>query len=213
MNLLTIQRWGGVSIIAGSLLYACWAILYATLLPLHEYSRDFTLMILSPHWTWISAIALPGTILMIFGFTAIYSRLFSSAGVFGFIAYIFVVTAFLFQMATITWEIFLYPPIAHFSPAIPLFREGIFMRSGLFQLYDVLYDGTIGIGIILFSITLLRSREFPKYAGVMFFGGVVAYAIGSWINVYAAVTGVLVLSAGCLALGKRMFSPSVDMSR
>ena len=209
MNLATIQRWGGISMIIGSLFYACWAIVFATLLPLREYSKDMTVVILSPHWIWITAIALPGTILMIFGFTAIYTRLYSSSGVVGLLAYISVIVAFLFQTATITWEIFLFPPIAHFSPAIALFREGIFMKSKLIQFYDILYNGAIGIGVILFSVTLLRSREFPKYAGILLYCGVIAYAVGSWLNLYVSVIGVLILSLGCVILGKRMLSPAL----
>jgi hypothetical protein len=211
MNLSLIQRWGGISIIIGSMLYMFWAIFYAALLPLNQYSKDLAIVVMSPHWIWISAIALPGTILMIFGFTAIYSRLYSSSGIMGFFGYIFVVTAFLFQTASITWEVFLYPPIVSYGPSIALFREGIFMKNQLLHWYYVMYDGTIGIGVILFSITLIKSREFPIYAGILFFCGVLAYAIGSWLNVYFAVAGVIILSTGCFILGKRLFTPGLEM--
>jgi uncharacterized membrane protein YqgA involved in biofilm formation len=118
--------------------------------------------------------------------------------------------AFLFQAASITWEIFLYPPIVNYGPSIGLFRDGIFMHNQMLHLYYLLYDATMGLGVILFSITLLESREFPVYAGILFFCGVIAYAVGSWFNAYAAVAGVLILSTGCFVLGKRMFSPGLE---
>jgi hypothetical protein len=209
MKLSTIQRWGGMSIITGSILYACWAIFFATLLPLHEYFKDFAVIVMSPHWIWISAIALPGTILMIFGFTAIYSRLYRGSGTLGFFGYIFVVIAFLLQAAQLTWEIFLYPPIVNYGPSIALFREGIFMHNALVHLYGILFQAIMGIGVILFSLAIIKSREFPKYAGILFLCGVVMYGIGPWVNVYLAAAGVIILSSGCFILGKRMVSPGL----
>ena len=210
MKLSTIQRWGGVSIIIGSILFTCWAVFRTTLLPLHERGQDISIIILNPNWIWISSLALPGTILMIFGFTAVYSRMYSSSGILGFIGYVFIVLAYLFQAAQITWEIFLFPVIASHGQSVALFRDKILMVSPYVRLYSTMAEATIFSGVILFCLTLLKNREFPKIAGILIFCGAIIYAIGPMITVYVAIAGVVILSIGCFVLGRRLFSASLE---
>ena len=116
MKLSQIQRLGGIAIILGSILFAVWAIGWTTLLPVSERSRDISLLILNHNWIWISSMAFPGVILMIFGYTAVYTKLFDNSGISGFIGYIFIIIAYILQAAKITWEIFLYPNNSKLCP-------------------------------------------------------------------------------------------------
>jgi hypothetical protein len=204
MKFSTIQRLGGIAIILGSVLFTAWAICWTTLLPVHERARDVSLMILNPNWIWIASLAFPGIILMIFGYTAVYSRLYNKTGTLGFIGYIFIIVAYIFQAAKVTWEIFLYPIIVSYTPSLPLFTDKIIMQHPQFILFRWLASATIFIGVILFCITLIRSREFPKSAGILILCGAVIYAVGPMINIYLAIAGVLILSIGCFILGQRM---------
>ena len=204
MKYSTIQRLGGIAIILGSVLFTAWAICWTTLLPVHERARDVSLMILHPHWIWIASLAFPGVVLMIFGYTAVYSRLYNKTGILGFIGYVFIILAYIFQAAKITWEIFLYPIIVSYAPALALFRDKILLEHPQFILFRWLASLTIFIGVILFCITLIRSREFPKSAGILIFCGAVIYAAGPMINIYLAIAGVLILSIGCFIVGYKM---------
>jgi hypothetical protein len=204
MKYSTIQRLGGIAIILGSVLFSAWAICWTTLLPVHERARDVSLMILHPYWTWIASLALPGIILMIFGYTAVYSRLYNKAGLTGFIGYIFIMLAYIFQAAKVTEEVFLYPIIVGYAPSIPLFRDRILLEHPQFILFKWLASVTILIGVILFCITLIKSREFPRSAGVLILCGAVIYAVGPMINIYLAIAGVLILSMGCFIVGYKM---------
>jgi hypothetical protein len=96
MKYSTIQRLGGIAIILGSVLFTAWAICWTMLLPVHERARDVSLMILHPHWIWIASLAFPGVVLMIFGYTAVYSRLHNKTGILGFIGYVFIILAYIF---------------------------------------------------------------------------------------------------------------------
>lgn len=58
-----IQRFGGASIIIGSIIFTCLAIWWTTLLPVHKRALDFSIVVLNPNWVWISSLALPGMIL------------------------------------------------------------------------------------------------------------------------------------------------------
>jgi hypothetical protein len=205
MKFSTTQRLGGIAIILGSVFLTAWAICWSTLLPVHERTRDLSIIILDPHWIWIASLAFPGIILMIFGYTAVYSRLYDKAGISGFIGYIFIIIAYIFQAAKVTWEIFVYPIIVSYAPSLPLFSGKILTQHPQFILFRWLASVTIFIGVILFCITLLRSREFPKSAGILIFCGAVIYAVGPILNVYLAIAGVLILSVGCFILGYTMF--------
>jgi hypothetical protein len=205
MNFSTLQRWGGIAIILGSVFLTAWAICWSTLLPAHEQTRDLSKIILDPHWIWIASLAFPGIILMIFGYTAVYSRLYTKAGISGFIGYIFIIIAYIFQAAKVSWEIFVYPIIVSYTPSLPLFSEKILTQHPQFILFRWLASTIIFIGVILFCITLIRSREFPKSAGILILCGAVIYAVGPILNVYLAIAGVLMLSVGCFILGYTMF--------
>ncbi len=204
MKYSTIQRLGGIAIILGSALFTAWAICWTTLLPVHERARDVSIMILDPHWIWIASLAFPGVVLMIFGYTAVYSKLYNKAGILGFIGYVFIILAYIFQAAQISWEIFLYPIIVSNASSVSLFSGKILMYHPQFILFRWLSFAVIFIGVILFCITLIRSRKFPKSAGIFILCGAVIYAVGPMINIYLAIAGVLVLSVGCFILGYKM---------
>ncbi|MGD1044499.1 MAG: hypothetical protein ABR936_04105 [Bacteroidota bacterium] len=204
MKFSTIQRWGGIAIILGSIFLTAWAICWTTLLPVHERARDISLMILSPNWIWIASLAFPGTLFMIFGFTAVYARIHNQAGILGLIGYVFIILAYIFQVTKITWEIFVYPIIVSYEPSIALFRDRILMQHPQFILFRWLASITIFLGVILFCITLIRSRDFPKSAGVLILCGALIYAIGPMLNIYLAIAGVVILSLGCFILGYKM---------
>ncbi|MFZ1978847.1 MAG: hypothetical protein WAV76_12915 [Bacteroidota bacterium] len=210
MKFSTLQRLGGIAIILGSVFLTAWAICWTTLLPVQERLHDASAMIMNSNWILISSLAFPGTILMIFGFTATYARIYKNAGILGFFGYVFVILAYLFQAAQITWEVFLYPIIVSNAPSISLFRDRIIMQHPQFVLYHWIAAITILIGVVLFCITLIRSREFPKSAGILILGGAIIYAVGPMINIYLAIAGVVVLSIGCFVLGYRMLSKVVE---
>ena len=107
-----IQKLGGISLMLGSILLLIYSILFPLLLPVHEMRHDLTTVILNPNWIWIAVVAFAGIILMVFGFTAVYSKLYAESGLVGLLGFIFVVIAYLLQACQVTWEIFLYPIIA-----------------------------------------------------------------------------------------------------
>jgi hypothetical protein len=209
MKFATLQRLGGVSIILGSLFLAAYSLCWATLLPVHERATDISLVILSPHWKWISFLSFPGVVMMIFGFTAVYSRMYSTSGVMGLSGYVLVILAYILQAAKITWEVVLYPIIAGYGPSRALFQEKIMMHSHVYGLFRICAESTIFIGVVLFCIALMKSR-FPKSAGILILGGAVIYGLGPIVHIYIALAGIFIFSAGCFVLGGNMFRTIKD---
>ena len=63
---------------------------------------------------------------------------------------------------------------------------------------------TIFLGILLFCFALVRSKQFPKAAGILIFVGALVYGSGPLISVVVAIGGIVVLSVGCLILGLKL---------
>jgi hypothetical protein len=208
MKFSSLQKLGGIAIISGSVLFALWAICWTTMLPVESRYKDFSVMILSPNWLWISSVSLFGLVLMIFGFSAIYARLHKDAGISGFIGYVLIMIAYILQAAEVTWEVFVYPAIVSYAPAVDLFKNRLLWDHPLIVLYRNVLHITIFLGVVLFCKMLIKAKEFPKMAGILFLVGAVTYAVCASFNMYLEILGVLILSAGCFILGRTMFSQS-----
>jgi hypothetical protein len=204
MKLSSVQRAGGISLIAGSLLLTAYSLCFFTLLPFREMRIDYVSAILNPHWIMIALIAFIGVIAMLFGFTAAYSRLYEEAGLLGLVGYICVEIAYLLQACKVTWELCLYPVIAGNEASVVLFKESILKHSQLVVVFRSCATVSIFLGITLFCITLVRSKSFPRSAGILIFIGALLYGLGPMLSVAVAMGGIIVLSIGCLQVGLRL---------
>jgi hypothetical protein len=201
MKLATIQKLGGFALIAGAILFATYSVLFLSLFPADEIHRDFSRIVLSPPWIGVAAIAFAGVVLMVFGFAAVYSRLHQGAGVLGLVGFAFIEVAYLLQACKVTWEIFLYPIIAGNRSSTMLLRDGILRDHPLVHAFKAGASATIFLGILLFCFALVRSKEFPKAAGILIFVGALVYALGPVLSMMVAIGGIMLLSLGCLLLG------------
>ena len=201
MKLATIQKLGGLSLIAGSVLLAAYSVLFLSLFPISEIQRDFASVVLRSPFIGGAEIAFAGVVLMIFGFAAVYSRLYQGAGTLGLVGFVFIEIAYLLQACKVTWEIFIYPIIAGNSSSAGLLRDGILRDHSLFHAFKAGASASIFLGTILFCLTLVRSKEFPKAAGILIFVGALAYGLGPVLSMMVAIGGIIVLALGCLLLG------------
>lgn len=202
MKLTTIQKLGGISLIIGSVLLTAYSVLFTLLLPVNEIRHDVTMLVNNPNWIWIALDAFIGVILMIFGFMAVYSRLYSTAGPIGFYGFCILELAYILQAGKVTWEICLYPIISTHGSSAMLLRDFIIQHHPLVTAFKTISSVTIFIGIILFCLALVRSREFPKIGGILFFAGAFIYGLGPVLALYlVSISGIVILSVGSLILG------------
>ena len=201
MQLSTIQKLGGVSLILGSVLLLAYSILFPLLLPMSEMLTDFTLLVLNPNWLWISLVVFIGVMMMIFGFVAVYSKLFAESGLTGLVGFIFIEIAYIFQACKVTWEIFLWPVIASNQTSLFLLKDFVIKNSALVVTFREIASITIFAGIILFCIALIRSKSFPKLGGILIFIGAFMYGLGPLLSVIVAMAGIFILSIGCTIIG------------
>ena len=143
---------------------------------------------------------------MMFGFTAVYSKLFKESGALGFFGYIFVEIAYLLQACKVTWEVCLYPVIARNQSSALLFKESILKHSFAFIAFRSVASLSILLGIVLFCVMLIRSKEFPKSAGILIFIGALLYGFGPMLTISMAMGGIIILSIGCFQVGLKLIN-------
>ena len=206
MKLSKLQKFGGVSIILGSVFLTAYSVFFFTLLPIGKVRQDMTMGILNPNWIWIGMTAFFGVVLMMFGFTAVYSKLFKESGALGFLGYVFVEIAYLLQACKVTWEVCLYPVIAQNQSSVFLFKDSILKHSFAYVAFRSAASISILLGIVLFCVMLIRSKEFPKSAGILIFIGAFLYGLGPMLTVVMAIGGIIILSIGCFQVGLKLIN-------
>jgi hypothetical protein len=169
---------------------------------------DITMAVLHPEWIFLAVVALGAVIMMLFGFTAVYTKLFAESGLIGLLGFIFIELAYLLQACTVTWEIFLWPIIASHRESLFLLRDFVIKHDPLIGVFKVTASITIFLGIILFCIALVRSKSFPKVGGILIFVGAFMYGLAPLVSVIAAIVGIFILSIGCTIIGISMMRKS-----
>ena len=204
MQLSALQKSGGISLILGSVFLLAYSILFPLLLPMNNMLTDFTSLVLNPNWIWITVVAFAGILLMIFGFAAVYSKLYAESGLAGLLGFICIEIAYIFQACKVTWEIFLWPVIASNQMSLFLLRDFVIKNSAPVAAFRWIAGLTILFGIILFCIALIRSKNFPKIGGILIFIGAFLYGLGPLLSVIAAMAGIFILSIGCTMIGMNL---------
>ena len=205
MNPTWPQKLGGLSLIAGSLLMAVYSAMFPLLLPIGRYAADYAELVRNPNWLWLAIVMFTGILLMMAGFYAVHLRMRDRAGIVGAVGFLFIEAAYLLQACKVTWEIFIFPVIAAHSETAFLLRDGVIKHDPAVGIFRIVSSTTIFVGILLFCIALYRSKEYPKAAPILVFGGALAYALGPILSVYAALAGIFAFAAGCSILGACLF--------
>jgi hypothetical protein len=206
MKIETLQKYGGLSIISGSLLLTVYSICFSLLLPVNSLRQDYVSAVLNPNWIWVTSVAFFGVLFMMFGFTAVYSKIRETSGTLGFCGYIILELAYLFQACKITWEICLWPVIASNASSAPLLGDKILLHSTFVAILNYSAMVSILLGIILFCIALINSKVFSKYGGILILTGALLYGLGPMLSVIVAIGGIFIFSAGCFIIALKLLS-------
>ncbi|WP_415878160.1 hypothetical protein [Methylomonas sp. TEB] len=183
---------------------AAYAVLFPILLPLGTGSFDYAEVVRSPGWVPLALVAFTGVLALLVGFYAVYARMRDTAGVQGAVGFSFVEAAYLLQACKVTWELFLYPIIAHYPETAFLLRDAVIKNDPAVLLFRISASATILIGIVLFCLAIYRSAFYPKPAAALIFVGAVVYALGPMISVYVSIVGIFTFAVGCMLLGVRL---------
>jgi len=201
MDELKLQKSGAITLLAGAVLLAIYNIAFFTLLPFADGKLDRIGAVLSPHWRWISLASFLGVLFMIAGFFTAYMKIRHVSGTTGLLGIIFVELAYLIQACKISWELFLYRPIAQNPLANTLIKDGILFQDAGVKGFKIFGSLIIFAGLIFFCTALYKSRTFSKISIVSIFVGALVYGLGPIFGSYYALWGILVFCGGSFILG------------
>ena len=205
MTTFSYERLGAFCIVIGSTLLGAYAVLFALLLPIGSGAFDYSRIVLSPQWTRIALLAFIGVVCILAGLDAVYSRMRATVGFVGTVGLLFTKVALLLQACVLTWELLLDPLIAAHPESSFLLRDRVIATDPAMVIFFWAFLCTIVIGSLLFGLAVYRSNQFPKPAIVTIVVGAIVYAVGPMISVLLAVSGVIMLSIGCLLIAVRLW--------
>jgi len=141
---------------------------------------------------------------MMFGFTAVYSKLYVESGVIGLLGFVFAIIAYILQVMHYYMGNFSLPIIASNQASLFLIKDLVIDNDVMVTALGWLAIATILIGIILFCIALIRSKYFSKHTGILILVGAFMYGLGPLLSVAIAIAGIFILSVGCSILGLQL---------
>jgi hypothetical protein len=208
MTTLSYERLGSVFFALGSILLAAYAVLFVLLLPIHDGEFDYVGLVTHPHWRSIALIAFAGVVSLLTGLEAVYSRIRDSAGILGATGLVLTKVALILQACVLTWEMLMDPLIAAHPESAFLLRDGWILNAPWMVAFRWVFLLTILGGALLFGLAVLRSRQFPMPAIALLIAGAVLYALGAWMSVFLAISGVTLFAIGGLLIGARLWRAS-----
>lgn len=196
---------GAGALLAGSVLLAIYNISFFSLLPFHDGKLDRLQAFLNPNWLWITFLSFLGILLLMAGFFSVFFSIKSSSGLIGVLGILFVELAYAFQLSKVSWELFLYRPIAENAAANILISEGILFQDKNIIAFKIVSSIIIFLGLIFFCTALLRSKLYSRVSASFIFIGALIYGLGPIVGSYYALWGILIFCLGSLLLALQLF--------
>lgn len=194
----SIIRILGVLSFTGSIGLLIWWFLFPAFLPVSDAADNFQNMILDNNWIAMNLIGLISALLLCMGFPGFYLRYHQKLNVSGFIGLILACTGLILFICIQYYETIIWPAAARIYPELVQTR-GALVSGNSTVVAGLIVSGVIlGAGYILFCISALRKKVFPKIP--VWFLLVGAPVFGNGIVFPVRTIGLLLFSAGTIWL-------------
>ena len=175
-----------------------WWLMTPLFLPVADSTNNFQAMILDKDWVFINLIGLVSVILIALGFPGFYLKEFDKLNKSGFIGVILASTGLILFACIQYYETLIWPAAAEIDPEL-LDIKGALVSGNSHVAAGLLVSGAfLGLGYILFGISALRSKSFPKLP--VWFLIVGAPVFGNGILFPIRTLGLILFSAGTIWL-------------
>jgi len=198
-----IKKSGGFALIAGGSLLFAWAILAQILIPLKEAESNFIALVKDEQWIFVASIAFVGILLIIFGLFFSYIFFRTKGGILGFLGFTLAITALIFQISLLTWEIFLYPVLANSPSVSHIFNDKTILNDPAVGFFLTLFSVVTFLGYILFGISIFRTNFFYKISGILMCLGPTLY-IGSIFIPFLEAIGAALFAVSLITMGYKL---------
>jgi len=152
-------------------------------LPIAESSENFKNLILDNNWVQINLVGLISMILLTLGFAGFYIKCYEKFNKLGFIGLIITLFGLVLFTSIQYYETLLWPAAARINPEL-LQVKGALVNGDLRVVAGLITSGAfLGIGYIIFGISALQMKEYPKIPvwfliiGAPIFGNGIAFPI------------------------------------
>ena len=173
----------GILSIIGAVGLLIWWILMPVLLPIIDSADNFQNLILNNNWVPINIIGLISTILLTLGFPGFYLKNHEKFNKLGFYGLIIASSGLILFTSIQYYETLLWPAAAKINPEL-LQVKGALVSGDSGVVAGLISSGVLlGIGYILFGISALQTKSYPKIPlwlliiGAPVFGNGIAFPI------------------------------------
>lgn len=189
------------SIIGGIGLLTWWFLMPISL-PVAESATNFQAMILDKDWIFVNTIGLISVIFLTLGFPGFYLKEFEKFNKTGYTGVILATVGLILFVCIQYYETLIWPAAAQINPEL-LKVKGALVSGNSHVVAGLLVSGVFfGLGYILFGISALRTKSFPKLP--VWFLIVGAPVFGNGILFPVRTLGLILFSIGTIWLANHI---------
>ena len=172
------------------------------LLPVADSAENFKNLILDDNWLVVNIIGLIATLLMTLGFPGFYLKNHSKFNRLGFTGLVISMVGLILFTCIQYYETFLWPAAAQVNPEL-VQVEGALVSGDIGVVAGLLVSGIfLGMGYILFGVTALRTKLYPKTA--LWFLIIGAPVFGNGIAFPVRTVGLILFCIGTIWLSRQI---------
>lgn len=198
MEINNISKFTGYLSFIGAIGLLVWWFLMPIFLPVADASDNFQNLILDDNWVPINMVGLISTLLLTIGFPGFYLKHNEQFNKLGFYGLIIALIGLILFTSVQYYETLLWPAAAKINPEL-LQVKGVLVSGDSGVVAGLITSGAfLGIGYILFGISALQTKAYPKIPlwlliiGAPVFGNGIAFPIRT--------VGLLLFCAGTIWL-------------
>lgn len=200
MKIDSIIKTEAILSIIGAIGLLLWWFLMPIFLPIADSSDNFKNLILDSNWVQINVIGLISTLLLTLGFPGFYLKNYEKFNKIGFSGLIITLTGFILFTSIQYYETLLWPAAAQVNPEL-LQVKGALVSGDFRVVTGLIVSGAFfGIGFILFGISALQTKSYPKIP--LWFLIIGAPLFGNGILFPLRTVGLLLFCIGTIWLAR-----------
>lgn len=211
MNERLQKQLTGFASLAFALLCLLWVAFTYAFLPILEGQNDYSIMVKDNEWIFTS---LAGLLASIAGIYAIMGIYYANRKVGGFILFtgvVFLILGFALEMASLTWDVFIWPVMSMNDEYLSFIREGIFIRSIQFKIFIIALLIFLSAGNILTAVGLIKTKKYGITMPLLLIIGILFYVAGNLLLVHIATAGLLIYSISFILIGLKLFKEPANI--
>lgn len=160
-----------------------WWIMMPLFLPIGDAIENFNNLILDSNWISINIIGLISMLFLTLGFPGFFLKNYQKFNKIGFVGLILASTGLILYTCIQYYETLLWPVAAQVNPDLVQVK-GVLVSGDIRVVSGLIFSGAfLGVGYILFGISTLQTKSYPKIPvwslmiGAPVFGNGIAFPV------------------------------------